>query len=96
MRDPALFQFAPRLHRGLRADEFPAILQRGEEVIPKSETGRRPFGDLKVIVNNNSGQQVTASPEGVKWDGSNMIVSVVIDAYQRNKMGLRDMMRSPA
>jgi TP901 family phage tail tape measure protein len=95
MVDPAVFQFAPRLHKGLRADEFPAILQRGEEVIPKTQTGK-PFGDVKVIVNNNSGQQVQASPEAVKWDGSNMIVSVVIDAYQRNKMGLRDMMRSPA
>jgi hypothetical protein len=95
MVDPAMFQFAPRLHSGLRADEFPAILQRGEEVIPKTKAGQ-PFGDVKVVVNNNSGQQVTASPQGVKFDGSNMIVSVVIDAYNRNKMGFRDMMRSPA
>jgi hypothetical protein len=27
--------FAPRLHRGLAADEYPAILQRGETVIPR-------------------------------------------------------------
>lgn len=32
---------APRFHNGLRADEFPAILQKGEEVIPKDEVGRR-------------------------------------------------------
>jgi TP901 family phage tail tape measure protein len=31
----SLFQHAPRLHSGLRSDEFPAILQRGETVIPK-------------------------------------------------------------
>src|SRR5690606_16716215 len=28
---------APRLHNGLRSDEFPAILQRGEQVIPKGQ-----------------------------------------------------------
>jgi len=33
---PALFAAAPRLHDGLRPDEFPAILQKGEQVIPKN------------------------------------------------------------
>jgi lambda family phage tail tape measure protein len=32
-----LFNLAPRLHTGLRPDEFPAILQRGEEVVPRGE-----------------------------------------------------------
>jgi hypothetical protein len=31
----AAFAGAPRLHGGLGGDEFPAILQRGERVIPK-------------------------------------------------------------
>jgi len=30
-----LFALAPRLHSGLMPDEFPAILQRGETVLPK-------------------------------------------------------------
>jgi hypothetical protein len=39
-RVPAsLFLGAPRLHGGLAPDEFPAILQRGETVIPKSGGG---------------------------------------------------------
>jgi hypothetical protein len=29
------FSTAPRLHQGLAADEYPAILQKGEQVIPK-------------------------------------------------------------
>ena len=29
------FNSAPRLHQGLAADEYPAILQKGEQVIPK-------------------------------------------------------------
>lgn len=32
---PSIFANAPRLHSGLAADEFPAILQKGEEVVPR-------------------------------------------------------------
>lgn len=35
MASPALWARAPRLHGGLKSDEFPAILQKGEAVIPK-------------------------------------------------------------
>lgn len=42
---------APRFHNGLRADEFPAILQKGEEVIPKDEVGRRDRGDFTQVFN---------------------------------------------
>ena len=35
------FAGAPRLHSGLAADEYPAILQRGEEVIPKNKVGQK-------------------------------------------------------
>lgn len=37
MFDPSIFANAPRLHSGLRSDEFPAILQKGEKVIPKNK-----------------------------------------------------------
>jgi hypothetical protein len=30
---------APRLHNGLAPDEFPAVLQRGERVVPKGKSG---------------------------------------------------------
>lgn len=33
-----LFNFAPRLHNGLKSDEFPAILQRGETVLKKGDS----------------------------------------------------------
>jgi hypothetical protein len=35
--DPGVFKGAQRLHSGLRADEYPAILQRGETVTPKGK-----------------------------------------------------------
>ena len=40
-----LFASAPRLHDGLRADEFPAILQKGETVIPAGQKEK----DIKII-----------------------------------------------
>ena len=34
-----MFLGAPRLHQGLRGDEYPAILQYGERVIPRGAGG---------------------------------------------------------
>ena len=45
-----LFAGAPRFHDGLAPDEFPAILQRGETVIPKG--GRQ--GGPNVVMNINT------------------------------------------
>jgi len=43
--------YMPRLHGGLRHDEFPAIIQRGEEIIPKADAGKRGGGALTFILN---------------------------------------------
>jgi hypothetical protein len=43
----ALIAAAPRLHSGLKPDEFPAVLQRGEEVIPRDATGG---GDVNITI----------------------------------------------
>jgi hypothetical protein len=51
--DSSLFDNAPRLHNGLMPDEFPAILQRGERVIPKNQTGGGGAGGDAEIVTNN-------------------------------------------
>jgi len=43
---------APRFHNGLRQNEVPAILERGEEVIPKDQVGRRrDRGDTNITFN---------------------------------------------
>lgn len=42
----SLFAAAPRLHQGLMPDEYPAILQRGETVIPRGQ--RVGGGDIHV------------------------------------------------
>lgn len=40
MLNASLFANAPRFHNGLAYDEFPAILQKGEAVIPKDKVGK--------------------------------------------------------
>ena len=45
-----LFENAVRLHKGLASDEFPAILQRGEQVIPKDGNLTSSFGDRTINV----------------------------------------------
>jgi len=42
---------APRYHNGLRQNEVPAILERGEEVVPKDQVGRRDRGDTTINFN---------------------------------------------
>lgn len=44
---------APRFHNGLRPNEFPAILERGEGVIPKDEMGQKGkgWGGRGVVIN---------------------------------------------
>ena len=44
-----VFAGAPRLHSGLRADEYPAILQKGETVLPKGAGKEEPT----ILINND-------------------------------------------
>lgn len=46
---PSLFVNAPRLHDGLKPDEFPAILQKGEGVTPK---GHKSSGNVVYMTVN--------------------------------------------
>lgn len=53
MNAPAsMFIGAPRFHGGLRHDEFPAILQDGEEVIPKDQVGKGGGRNNRTTNNN--------------------------------------------
>jgi hypothetical protein len=61
--DPSLFFNAPRLHGGLAADEYPAILQKGEEVIPKNKVGKSAFGgyDKSYVQANNITNEINVT-----------------------------------
>lgn len=55
-----LFATAPRLHDGLKPDEFPAILQSGERVMSRREVANGGGGGNSTVVNviNQSGGEV--------------------------------------
>ncbi len=77
--DPLLFVGAPRLHGGLFPGEYPAVLQRGETVLP---VGARP--NVMVNITNNSAAPVTASAQDIQVDWRRMVLNVVLEDQQTN------------
>lgn len=71
----SLFNNAPRLHDGLRGDEFPAILQKGERVIPK---GGSSMPNISVEIKNESSQPVQGQQGKMTFDGEKYIIGVVL------------------
>jgi len=74
--NPNVFNNAPRLHDGLAADEFPAILQKGEQVIPKNQVGKAPNITLNVI--NQTSKEVSAETSQPKWDGKSFVINTIL------------------
>ena len=52
--------------------------------------------NIKVEVRNESGQPVQASSSSASFNGKDMIISVVLQAIQRNEQGSQDMIRAIA
>lgn len=48
----SVFSYAPRLHSGLMPGEFPAILQKGEAIIPRNKVGKNDTGGTQIILQN--------------------------------------------
>lgn len=84
---PDTFAGAPRLHNGLRGDEFPAILQKGETVIPKNASSGPT--EFKVEITNKSSQPVKATQATAKIDTKRMVIGIVLEGLEDNTMGLR-------
>jgi len=77
--NPALFAGAPRLHKGLAPDEYPAILQKGETVTPK---GGSTAPTINII--NNAGAEISTDMQEVN---GGMQIDVMIDQVVARKMG---------
>jgi len=76
-----LLSMAPRLHNGLAADEFPAILQKGEQVIPKNQVNQQPKITLNII--NKTSHDVTAEQKSAKWDGKQFVIDTILSDVKR-------------
>jgi len=78
-----LFEGAPRLHEGLAPSEYPAILERGETVLPAGVGVSAPAGmSAPTIIINNSGTALRqeAAP---KFNGRQWVIEVIADDYHR-------------
>jgi hypothetical protein len=97
---PALFINAPRLHGGLRPDEYPAILQQGERVLSRSEVSSKASRqaqapDVIVNINNKSGTDIKQGSQSVSFKAGRWVVDVVLDAIHRDVGGLRTVLSAP-
>jgi hypothetical protein len=88
-KTPGLFALAPKFHDGLLPDEFPAILQQGEAVIPKSvvEKIRGQSSESNVDMKNVENLlrqliQAVKAQKTVHMDGK-AVGKVLIDAHSR-------------
>jgi len=88
----ATFINAPRAHLGLNTDEIPIIAQKGETILPRGFKQQPP--NVIINIENKTGQQLSAKTGAPKVSPSEIIVPVVIDAINRNYMGLRDALGS--
>jgi tape measure domain-containing protein len=98
--DLSVFDNARRYHgggiAGLRPNEVPTILERGEGVFTQEQMAALGSGlapSIQVNVINQSGQPLAAEAQGQRFDGRSYILDVVVDAANRpGKM--RDTLRA--
>lgn len=88
--DSSIFANAKRFHAGglpgLRTDEVPTILKKGEGVFTPEQMralGRGGPTSVNVNVINQSGQNVTAEQGTPRFDGEQMVLDVVLKAAGR-------------
>ena len=80
----SLFAGAPRLHSGLRWDEYPAILQKNETVLPAGVSPATVVPQPVFNITNQSSTQVEAQQTGVQFDGRRMLVGMVLKDKRNN------------
>ena len=60
----------------------------GGSIVPSSNN----LQNIKVEIVNNTGQQAQVTSTSQKFDGQQFVLSVVMDGYQRNVNGMRDLL----
>jgi hypothetical protein len=76
--DPAMFLGAPRFHNGLFAtNEFPAILEAGETVIPKG-ANYAAVPNVTINMENNSSKDLKMETTDTGFDSDEYIINTII------------------
>jgi len=92
--DPLIFAGAPRLHNGLMADEFPAILQKGETVLPKDSTivqTQQTAPNVEVNVINQVGD-AEVEKSGPRYDGEKYVLDVLLKAKRKGNPQMKQIL----
>lgn len=76
-----VFAKAPKLHSGLMPDEVPAILQRGETVLPK---GAAPAVTNEIHLHNETGRPMKATEQRTRFDGRKYVTEIIMRDAQEN------------
>ena len=83
--DPSIFNGAPRFHRGLAPDEFPTILQYGEEVLTKNQRAAASKGiNMQVNIINNASDRVQTTAQSNSAGGLEIIIDQIESKIARN------------
>ena len=88
----SIFEHAPRLHSGLRGDEFPAILQRGETVIPK-DSKEKPINMNYNFTIAISAMDARSMSDSVARN-PNIFLAPIKQALREGETDLRNLLRS--
>jgi len=86
-REVSAFTFidAPRLHKGLMPNEFPAILERGEAVFTPAQLrllgGKCEGAKIKVNIYNNA-PQVNAEAKTIKNIDGDVELAIIIEKVE--------------
>jgi hypothetical protein len=85
MVSPLAFVGAPRYHSGgiagLRSDEVPSILKRGEVVMTPDQFANR--GQPVSVQIENRGTPISAQSADVRFDAEGMVVKIITEDAQR-------------
>ena len=78
----------PVVGRGIRTGQTYSFAEKRPEYVG---SGRSSGQNVKVELINKSGTELEVSESEARFDGRELIVTTVIDAYDRNAYGMRDM-----
>jgi len=77
----------PVVGRGIRTGQTYSIAEKRPEYV---DSGRSSGQNVKVELINKSGTKLKASESEARFNGRELIVSTVIDAFARNVGGMKD------
>ncbi|MDD5053677.1 MAG: hypothetical protein PHO27_13155 [Sulfuricurvum sp.] len=86
------FMNAQRAHTGIGPDEKPVVIKKDEGIFTKGQMAALSPAQpqsVKIEIKNESGEKLQVKDSQVKFNMQEMIVTVWLDAFQRNSYNLR-------